>query len=95
MTSRSSSFRRSTTFRFRRSKITSFREGTTHSFNPVRSSEDDAISVFGGHDLEEKIERFLDLIDDSLRSSDGFGPAISDKVAKIVNKVLKCFIYDD
>ena len=63
--------------------------------NPVRSSEDDAISVFEGHDLEEKIERFLDLIDDSLRSSDGFGPAILDKVAKIVNKVLKCFIYDD
>ena len=53
----------------------------------MRSSEDDAISVFGGHDLEEKSERFLDLIDDSLRSSDGFGPAISDKVAKIVNKI--------
>ena len=54
--------------------------------NPVRNSEDDAISLFGGHDLEEESERFLDLIDDSLRPSDGFGPAISDKVAKIVNE---------
>ena len=54
--------------------------------NPVRNSEDDAISLFGGHDLEEESERFLDLINDSLRPSDGFGPAISDKVAKIVNE---------
>ena len=54
--------------------------------NPVRNSEDDAISPFGGHDLEEESERFLDLIDDSLRSSDSFGPAISDKVAKILNQ---------
>ena len=54
--------------------------------NPARSSEDDAISLFGGHDLEEQSERYLNLIDDSLRSSDGFRPAISDKVAKIVNK---------
>ena len=52
----------------------------------MRNSEDDAISLFGGHDLEEESERFLDLIDDSLRPSDGFGPAISDKVAKIVNE---------
>ena len=43
--------------------------------NPVRNSEDDAISLFGGHDLEEESERFLDLIDDSLRPSDGFGPS--------------------
>ena len=52
----------------------------------MRNSEDDAISLFGGHDLEEESERFLDLIYDSLRPSDGFGPAISDKVAKIVNE---------
>ena len=52
----------------------------------MRNSKDDAISPFGGHDLEEKRERFLDLIDDSPSSSDGFGPAISDKVLKIVNK---------
>ena len=52
----------------------------------VRNIEDDAISLFGGHDLEEESERFLDLIDDSLRPSDGFGPAISDRIAKIVNE---------
>ena len=52
----------------------------------MRSSENDAISLFGGHDLEKQSERYLNLIDDSLRPSDGFGPAISDKVAKIVNK---------
>ena len=54
--------------------------------NPERNSEDDAISLFVGHDLEEESERFLDLIDDSLTPSDGFGPGISDKVAKIVNE---------
>ena len=54
--------------------------------NSVRNGEDDAISVFVGHDLEEVSERFLDLIDDSHRLSDGFGSAISDNVAKIVNE---------
>ena len=52
----------------------------------MRNSENDAIRLFGGHDLEEESERFLDLIDDFHRPSDGFGPAISDKVAKIVNE---------
>ena len=35
--------------------------------NSVRKSEDDAISLFGGHDLEEESETFLDLIDGSDR----------------------------
>jgi hypothetical protein len=52
---------------------------------PVRNSEDDALSLFGENDLEEESDRFLDLIDDSLRPSDGFRPPISEKVAKIVN----------
>lgn len=51
-----------------------------------RNSEDDALSIFGGNDLEEDSDRFLDLIDDSLRPSDGFGPPISEKIAKIINE---------
>jgi hypothetical protein len=54
--------------------------------SPVRNSEDDALNLFGENDLEEESDRFLDLIDDSLRPSDGFGPPISEKVAKIVNE---------
>ena len=52
----------------------------------MRNSEDDALSLFGGHDLEEESDRFLDLIDYCLRPSDGFGSPISEKVAKIVSE---------
>ena len=66
-------------------------EEAPHSSNrdsdaPVRSSEDDALSLFGGNDLEEESDRFLEHVDDSLRPSDSFGPPISEKVAKIVNE---------
>ena len=54
--------------------------------NPIRNSEDDVLSLFGDNDLVEESDRFLDLIDESLRPSDGFGTLISEKVAKIVNE---------
>ena len=40
----------------------------------------------GGDDLDDENDKFLDLIDETLRPADGFGPAISDKIAKIVNE---------
>ncbi len=52
-----------------------------------RNAEEDAISIFGGgDDLDDENDKFLDLIDETLRPADGFGPAISDKIAKIVNE---------
>ena len=54
--------------------------------NPLRNSEDDVLSLFGDNDLAEESDRFLDLINESLRPSDGFGPLVSEKVAKIVNE---------
>jgi uncharacterized protein involved in copper resistance len=42
------------------------------------SNRDSALSLFGDNDLEEESDRFLDLIDDSPRPSDGFGPPISE-----------------
>ena len=50
---------------------------------PSRSSEDDAVSIFGGNEFEstsecEDNDSFLESIDLSLRSSDVVGPPISD-----------------
>jgi hypothetical protein len=53
-----------------------------------RNSEDDALTVFGDNDLvlEGESDRFFELIDDNLRLSDGFGPPISERIAKIINE---------
>ena len=58
---------------------------------PSRSSEDDAVNMFGGNVFEstsecEDNDSFLEAIDLSLRSSDVVGPPISDKIAKISNE---------
>lgn len=62
-------------------------EAKTHV--PLRNSEDDALSIFGGNDfdlpIEEDNDRFLESIDESLRPSDSYGSPISEKIAKIVN----------
>ena len=51
-----------------------------------RNAEDAALSIFGGNDLDEENEKFLELIDETLRPADGFGPPISEKIAKIINE---------
>ena len=76
-------------------------EGTNHPkkgsislAGPTKSSEDDAISIFGGNDYEnspdldmdEDNDNFLDAVNISLRASDFTGPPVSDKVATIVNE---------
>ena len=58
---------------------------------PSRSSEDEAVSIFGGNEFEstsecEDNDSVLEAIDLSLRSSDVVGPPISDKIAKIINE---------
>ena len=58
---------------------------------PSRSSEDDAVSIFGGNEFEstsecEDNDSFLESIDLSLRSSDVVGPPICDKIQKIINE---------
>ena len=52
------------------------------------NSEDNALTVFGDNDLdlEGESDRFFELIDDNLISSDGFGPPISERIAKIINE---------
>jgi hypothetical protein len=52
------------------------------------NSEDDALAVFGDNDLdlEGESDRFYELIDDNLIPSDGFGPPISERIAKIINE---------
>ena len=61
-----------------------------HAQMPLRNSEDDALSIFGGHDFdtpnEEDNDHFLESIDESLRPSDSYASPISGKVAKIVNE---------
>jgi hypothetical protein len=61
----------------------------THTQMPLRNSEDDALSIFGGNDfntpIEEDNDQFLESIDESLRPSDSYGSPISEKIAKIVN----------
>ena len=51
-----------------------------------RNAENDALSIFGANDLDEEREKFLELIDETLRPADGFGPPISEKIAKIINE---------
>ena len=52
------------------------------------NSEDGALTVYGdnGLDLEGGSDRFFELIYDNLRPSDGFGPPISERIAKIINE---------
>ena len=59
-----------------------------------KTSEDDALSIFGGNeydnpsdiDMDEDNDNFLEAVNLAFRSSDVHGPPVSDKVAKIVNE---------
>ena len=51
-----------------------------------RNAENATLSIFGGNDLDEQNEKFLELIDETLRPADGFGRPISKKIAKLINE---------
>ena len=41
-----------------------------------KNAEEDALSIFGENDLNEENDKFLELIDETLCPTDGFGPPI-------------------
>ena len=55
-------------------------------------NDDDVISLFGGNDFDTDTDDLLEVIDESLRPSDSYGPQIKERVAKIVNEKFSCDI---
>ena len=49
-------------------------------------SNDDVLSLFGGNEFDPDNDELLQVIDESLRPSDSYGPKIKDNVAKMVNE---------
>ena len=58
---------------------------TNEPLQSQRDNDDDALSLFGGNDLDVD-DSLLECIDESLRPSDSLGPSVAEKVAKLVNE---------